>query len=718
MRRFVLLAVMAWAMVGSGALWAGTNVWTRLGSAGRPVTALAIDPQNPDTVYAATDAGLFKSADRGAGWSAVNPGPPCCILTLVIHPQDPNTLYAVTRLDGRVLKSIDGGTNWSPMNSGLPVDSGGNYRVTSLTIDPQNPSTVYTGNAVVGGGVFKTINGGEGWLPASSGLPDVGVMALAIDSQTPGTLYASTLKSGLFKSTDGAKSWSAVNSGLDTDILRGYNYVSVLAINPQDPNTVYASGHYGGDCEECSNAFFKTTDAGANWTSVGRGLASVTVFALAIDPQNPGTIYAGTSAGVYKSTDAAATWSAAKNRLAGDSNGRVVIPALAIDPQNPDTVYAADNYTGLLKTTDAGASWTAVNPELRSTAPTDLLALRIDPQDPATIYAGTDAGVFKTTDAGANWSAVNAGLPFAPYGHLPVSILALDPQSSGTLYIVDAGWQDIFKSADGGASWAGTLAREPGGLVVRGARLNTNALAIDPRNPRTFYVAGSYIQSGQPSGGIGVIKSTDAGVSWSVMSSGLPAPSSSSFGVVFTSLAIDPQNPGTVYAGTLVQGLFARGNGLFKTTNGGGAWTNAGLAGYSRVDVLAVDPKSQGTVYARAVVFGQTAPVAWLFKTTNGGANWTEVDSGLPGYINALAIDPQNPSTLYAGSGAGVFRSADGGANWAPLNSGLTTLSVNALAIDSQNPSTLYAGTAGGVFAITFAPAVMASNPHRKAAQR
>jgi len=505
----------------------------------------------------------------------------------------------------------------------------------------------------------------------------------------------------VFKSTDGGTSWSAVNSGLDFNILHGYNHISVLAIDPQDPNTLYASGYYGGDCEDCDDAFFKTTDAGASWTSVGLG--SVTVFALAIDPKNSGTVYAGTSAGVYKTTNAGASWVAAKTRLASDANGRVVIPALAIDPQNPDTVYAADIYTGLLKTSDAGASWTTVNAELRSTSPTDLLTLRIDPQDPATIYAGTDAGVFKTTDAGANWSVVNAGLQFTLYGHLPVSILAVDPQSSA-VYVVDAGWQDLFKSTDGGASWAGTLAREPSGLVVRGARLNTNALAIDPRNPRTLYVAGSYIQSGQPSGGTGVIKSTDGGTSWNVMSSGLPSPSSSNFGVVFTSLAIDPQNTGTVYAGNLVQGLSVRGDGLFKTTNGGASWTSAGLAGYSRVDVLAVDPRSQGTLYARATVFGQTAPIGWLFKTTNGGASWTEVDSGLTGYINALAIDPQNPSTLYAGSGSGVFRSTDGGSTWETLNSGLTTLAVSTLAIDAQNPSTLYAGGAGGVFAITFAP--------------
>jgi photosystem II stability/assembly factor-like uncharacterized protein len=405
-------------------------------------------------------------------------------------------------------------------------------------------------------------------------------MALAIDPRTPDTLYASTLKSGVFKSTDGGTSWSAVNSGLETDIPRGYDYISVLAIEPQDPNTLYAARHYA-DCEDCGTALFKTTNAGANWTSVG-SLGPVTVFAVAIHPEVLDIVYAGTSAGVFKSTDAGAIWIAARTRQTADADGRVVVPTLAIDPQNPDTVYAADTYTGILKTTDAGATWTAVNPELRLATPTDVLALRINPQDPATIYAGTDAGVFTTTDAGANWSAVNAGLPFAPYGHLPVSILALDPQASGTIYIVDAGWQDIFKSTDGGASWAPTLAREPGGLVVRGARLNTNALAIDPRNPRTLYVAGSYGQSGQGSG-TGVIKSTDGGVSWTEVDSGLPG--------YVNALAIDPQNSGTLYAGS--------GSGVFRSTNGGANWDplNSGLTTLA-VNTLAIDSQNPGTLYA------------------------------------------------------------------------------------------------------------------------
>ena len=89
------------AIFGIESVRAGDNIWTRLGRPSAAVTALAVDPQNSGTVYAANGAGLFKSADEGMTWTGVNPGPPCCVLTLVIDPQNPTTLYAVTR-DGAV----------------------------------------------------------------------------------------------------------------------------------------------------------------------------------------------------------------------------------------------------------------------------------------------------------------------------------------------------------------------------------------------------------------------------------------------------------------------------------------------------------------------------------------------------------------------------------------------------------------------------------------
>jgi photosystem II stability/assembly factor-like uncharacterized protein len=707
--RFLSLALLAVFSAGPAMLSAGENVWTSLGSQSGAVTSLAIDPQESGTVYGANAAGLFKSADGGTTWSVVKPGPPCCILTLLVDPrpnrarprraQEPTTLLAVVGTAGaptgcRILRSTDGGVNWSPADSGLPIDASGGCGVSSLAVGLQNPTTLYAGNALAGGGVFKSADGGESWNAASAGLPASAVMALAVAPQNTDTVYASTLNSGLFRSGDGGASWNEVNSGLEADIPSGEDYISVLAIDPKDTNTVYAARH-SYVCDDCyaEYSLFKTTDAGTTWM----GMGTAYVITLAADPRYPGTIYAGTLSGILKSTDAAASWLPVESRLMTDPGGALIVPALAIDPQDPDTVFAAGTYAGIFKTTDAGASWNVVNSDLKATSLTSVLALRADSRNPGTIYAGTDTGVFKSTDAGSNWFGVNAGLPSPT-----LSALEMDAQSS-VLYLVDGCCQDTYKSTDGGASWTPGLGRDANGIVVRGARLNTNALAVDPQNSSTLYVAGSYIQSGQPSGGAGVIKSTDGGATWSVMSSGLPTVANQE--VLMTSIAIDPRNSGAVYAGAWQQKLGAGGPGVFKTTNGGGSWQNSGLTEFIRADVLAVDPQNSNTVYARGTNYSSSLRSSSLYKTTDGGTSWKLANTGLPDYINVLAIDPQNSNVLYAGSDSGVFRSPDGGASWVAVNSGLTSLSVTALAIDPYNDSTVYAGTASGAFAITLVPA-------------
>jgi hypothetical protein len=120
---------------------------------------------------------------------------------------------------------------------------------------------------------------------------------------------------------------------------------------------------------------------------------------------------------------------------------------------------------------------------------------------------------------------------------------------------------------------------------------------------------------------------------------------------------------------------------------------NSGLIPGSSIGILAIDPQNPSTVYAGA--YG--GPV---FKSMDGGQNWVRLS--ISAY--ALAIDAQNPTTIYAGTDGGVFKSTNGGASW--VSSGLIER-VLALGIDPQTSNTVYAGTAGGgVFAITFAPLV------------
>lgn len=691
---------LAVALLAAPGLSAGVNQWTRLGQDTGAVTALALDPRNAGTAYASTGGALFRTADAGATWTAMSSAPPCCVSTLLIDPQNPATIYAMSGAAG-IFRSADGGASWSAVNSGLPVDDKGSYGVTSLAMDPRDPNTLYAGIGRAGGGVFKTTNAAASWTFASPGLPDGAVVALALDPQKRGTIYASTRAGGVFQSTDDGATWTALNTGLGYEINHGYDYISVLAIDPQ--GVLYAAPQYGSAIDD--SGLFVSGDSGASWYAVksfstyddstGTGFI---VTAIAADPRNPGTVYAGTSAGIYRTADWGATWIAVKTRAAADAEPPFAISALAIDPLTADSVYAASPAIGILQSADAGATWMTVNSDLRETTPPSPVQLKFDLETPGTLFAPTAAsGLFRSSDAGASWSATNAGLQ-GPVFDVRVSDLQI---GRGMLYAIDPYWEDIFKSTDGGTTWKTALAVDAAGLVVRGARLIANALAVDPRNPRTLYVAGAYWQNGAQIGPIhGIYKSTDAGASWSWAGSGIP--DTPDFATV-RSLAVDPVNPATIYAGRFLAGF----NGVYKTTNGGATWKAAGMGGtFSQVDILGIDPQHTSTVYARAITYipGTAGCCGWLFKTTNGGDSWTAANAGLPNYVTALAIDPRNPGTLYAGTRSGIYRSVDGGGNWVAVNDGLTNLSVMSLAIDPQNSSTIYAGTAGGLFTMTFVP--------------
>ena len=193
--------------------------------------------------------------------------------------------------------------------------------VRSLAIARNNPALIYAG--IDGSGVFKSTNGGETWSNTLANTDaNSYVRALAIDPTTPMTVYAARegTGAGIFKTTDGGASWRSGNN-LD---------VATLAINPTNPNIIYAGLH----------GVFKTTDGGGNWSEVGikNGMSSeTTLLTLAIDPVNPNIIYAPADIRgvevVYKSANGGESWGAFHlNSFSG------FVTSLAIDPSNPNII--------------------------------------------------------------------------------------------------------------------------------------------------------------------------------------------------------------------------------------------------------------------------------------------------------------------------------------------------------------------------------------------
>jgi photosystem II stability/assembly factor-like uncharacterized protein len=662
------------AVPASGAAMARSHRWTSLGPDGGSISAVVIDPQNPRSVYAATQGnGVFKSADEGASWSSASDGlPGPFVITLVMNPQNTNTLYALMNGDG-IYKTTDSGTNWNPARSGLPccfgVDLG---ELPTLVIDPQHPDTLYTASSY--SGVYKTTDGGASWVAVNSGLTgNSGSTSLAIDPQNPNTVYAMGSFS-LFKTTDGGASWRAVGSAPPGYDLLG---TAILLVDPQNPSTLYAGTRYG---------LWKSTDAGVTWANSGLPR----ILGLAFDSQSPSTIYAlaagartmlpsgkccSLAGSLFKSMDGGANWVGIGAGLTGpdfdpqdDCSCGYTHLGLAIDPANSDTLYVGTYGAGIFKSADNGASWNAANAGLKA-VPGGRLA--VDLQNPRTLYLASGNRIYQSTDAGTNWNASAWGVP-----DIGLTALAIDPQNPRTIYVGSAHGEDprtggIFKTVDGGISWRALNTPDWGGVL---------SLTTDPSDSRIVYAGTDQW---------GVYKSQDGGETWVA---GTP-PVRQAF-----SVAVNPKHPGTIYAG-----LFSPVP-VLKSVDGGATW-NAASTGLpdGSVYALAIDPQNTDILYA-----GLSRMAAGVYKSVDGGANWNNFSSGLllSRSVTSLVIDPRNPNVLCAATDQGVFQSLDGGTNWTEVGSDSKPDSISSLAIGTDR---LYAGSRGGVFVI-----VLESQPTRR----
>ena len=358
-------------------------------------------------------AGLVLRAEPAYPWHGTGD-----ITAMAIDPLTPTTLYAGTA-DRGVFKSIDGGANWSTVL--------GNVSVSALAVDPQAPSVVYAGTA--GSGVFKSADRGASWSP--TGLTDLNIAQLAIDPQTPTAVYALMTVSypltespgtGVFKSLDAGETWSATGLiGYHCDCARNFSNVTALAIDPQTrPSTLYAGIYYSWP-EQTWGEVLKSVDGGVSWVSTPSSDWSFGI--LAVDrSKTPSIVYAGGYGFVYKSTDEGASWGSS---WTGPSE---FVAALAIDPMTASTLYALLPYSGAFKSTDGDATWAAVNTGLTEAfqALGITLSVRdlvIDQLQPTTLYLGTIVGVFKSTNGGDSW--IQTGL----FQHSPLVSVALDSTS-------------------------------------------------------------------------------------------------------------------------------------------------------------------------------------------------------------------------------------------------------------------------------------------------
>ncbi len=332
----------------------------------------------------------------------------------------------------------------------------------------------------------------------------------------------------------------------------------------------------------------------------------------------------------------------------GPEPGR--IDRILVDPSNSSTIYLHVVAGGLFKTVTAVTPWMAIDTGLGTSAD-GVSDLAIDPSQANVLYAAVqglrDAGVYKTLDGGATWQPANSGI--ATESGL---VLALDAAETETVYV---GTQTgIFKTSNGGASWS----RSDSGIGGRAVSL----LAMDPRSSQVLFAGTD----------AGVFKSTDGAISWFDASIGLPAQGVSG-------LAVDLEDSSRIYAS-------ARTGGVYRSTNGGGSWSAAGLDGLF-VFRFATDPNDPTHLFA--------ATNQGLFLSSDGASSWTALGTGYGSNpVQAVVVDPSSSQVLYAGVVRSGFRgtflkSEDGGASWAAHDTGLSGGFTGTVAVHPTRPQTV-----------------------------
>ena len=573
------------------------------------INALAYNPAVPGVLYAATNIGIYRSANYGDSWTLIfrvnskstemfTAGGP----RLVVDPLNPKLIYYASNIDG-LITSDDGGESWRNIQSGAL---------------PGNPNSITIGEngylfaAIYDSGIYKSMDGGSTWSYVSKSIPQKDILTVKASITCPNVMYAVSYMGGVYKSIDGGRSWIAKNKGIE--FSNPYDCYRALVIDNENPNIVFLSAyHY--------SKVFKSVDGGETWIKSRNFVQEDTQSDgwskrdMALGVANPNVLVLATGNAVFKSDDGGLIW----NRKQVDMKSGMVVDVQY--DENSSTIWMGNFDQGLYTSTDAGKSWS-------NTARASTRGLLVDSRvNPSRIYWSIRDGVRKSRDGGNSWYNTT-GHPGG--GHIYPCDHALS-----TMYAT-ANNGKVYKSSNGGESWFLTPAQPAEGLYF------VFTIAVDPVNPSIVF-AGTVSPDG------GIYKSTDGGYKWNRCFALDNAN--------VRSIAVSKSDPATLVAG---YERWVRYEGLIYKSEDGGAnftkvWEQQGMP----IQKIEFNNDHDGVLYA---AIGSDNPKRELsggiISSNDRGKTWTSLSEGLPiyGFWTVAKIPGENSIIMAGGNGSSLWK--------------------------------------------------------------
>ena len=469
--------------IDQGDTWNATGLSYNV-SANKRVNKILINPNNTDSVFAATNTNIMLSVDGGISWN--NCAPAGRWRDIEFMPGNPNIVYAAKQSSGgsNVYRSLDGGGNWSVINNG--VASSGKYRplIAVTTINPNVIYALYSSSDYSFHGIYKSIDGGDNWNLQSNSPNILGRdtdgtgtggqswydLSLGVSNNDENHLFVGGIN--LWESSDGGANWTIEASSGNGNYA--YMHVDQHCLEFHPITNVPYAGNDGG--------LYKYLDNLNNWIDISDGLEISQFYKLGLSESNASRLIAGAQDnGTEMLTNG--VWDAVRG-----ADGM----ECAIDPYDEDLLYSSSQYGGLRKSFNGGNNWDNIKPVSYDGA--WVTPYKIHPNNNNMIVAGYDE-VYLSLTSGAVWDSISYNVS----GGQSVRTIALAPSNED--YIYAATYSRLMKTTNSGQSWASIKPGLPND--------NISDVTVSDNDPNRLWVTMSEYSASNK-----VFESSNGGATW------------------------------------------------------------------------------------------------------------------------------------------------------------------------------------------------------------